>query len=306
MSTKLVWRLSDATGLPPGDVERIISTAEYRYKVFPIAKRSGGTRWIAQPSRELKTLQGLVIAEMSLHLPIHSAVHSYIRGRGIRSNAQPHIQSSYLLKVDFKDFFPSVHVLDLTLHLQKFAPNAYSADEVVELSKMLFWIPGGKQIPRLSIGAPSSPFISNSLLFDIDSAIAEAASSIGAIYTRYADDLSISSQTPHALDKFQDVLRKILSSVPYPRLRLNRKKTVFASKRGRRVVTGLVLNSVNDLSLGRERKKLIRVMAYKKSLGQLSADDLKRLRGYLAFAKDIEPRFVQSLIERLPSLQFGY
>jgi retron-type reverse transcriptase len=295
MTTRLASRLSDRTGIGVRDVERIIATAPFRYKVYPIEKRSGGVRIIAQPAREVKALQTSAVEELHGLLPVHHAAQAYVKNGGIRKNASIHVSNSYLLKLDFKNFFPSIHPEDFQTHLAKYAANVFLADEVSQLSRLLFWRPRGTESYRLSIGAPSSPFISNTLMYEIDAQLTDACAAEGIKYSRYADDLAFSSNVAHALDALADSVRSILRTAAYPRLRLNRQKTVFASRRGRRVITGVVLSSTGTVSLGRERKRTIRAMAHKQKIGQLSELDQLKLRGFLAFANDIEPAFAEGI-----------
>lgn len=67
------------------ELDKIIRTAPYRYKVYYIDKRSGdGKREIAQPSAELKLIQRWVVENVLSSYPIHPAAAAYIKGKGIR------------------------------------------------------------------------------------------------------------------------------------------------------------------------------------------------------------------------------
>jgi hypothetical protein len=69
--------------IAPLDLMRIIDTAPARYKEYSIPKRNGGTRIIAQPSREVKALQRYIMRTKLIEFPIHDAATGYIRGRNI-------------------------------------------------------------------------------------------------------------------------------------------------------------------------------------------------------------------------------
>lgn len=87
----------------------LIATASSRYKVHYIEKRSGrGRRLIAQPTREIKFLQRMLVKHELGALPIHEAAMAYRAGLSIADHARPHAGGRYLLKLDFKDFFPSI------------------------------------------------------------------------------------------------------------------------------------------------------------------------------------------------------
>jgi RNA-directed DNA polymerase len=101
-----------ALGWSGKDLERIIATAPARYKVYTIPKRHGGHRIIAQPSRELKMIQRYILYNKLDGCPIHEAAMAYVTGRNIRANAERHRAENVILKLDFKDFFPSIKVRD--------------------------------------------------------------------------------------------------------------------------------------------------------------------------------------------------
>jgi len=288
--------LAAETGMPETQVSQILRTACHRYKVYKIPKRNGvGKRTIAHPSREVKRLQRLAHRLFLNKLPVHGAAHAYVTGRAIRTNAAMHLDARFVLKLDFRNFFPSIRPPHFVLHVAKHLPGQLEQSDLDDLIPLLFWLPKHQNGLRLAIGAPTSPFISNSLVFDIDVAIADLASGIGAVYTRYADDLTFSTSIAHALDHVEDAVRSILSAAPYPKLRLNKRKTVFASMRGRRQVTGIVVTNNGALSIGRHRKRLIRAMYHRSLRGELDDGEIRRLAGLLAFANDIEPDFVERL-----------
>jgi hypothetical protein len=100
--------MSVETRLSVEYLKKVAATASYRYKVYSVPKRTGGRRRIEHPSRELKLLQSWLADELFSALPVSEAVYSYREGRGIRQHAAAHRLKAYLLRVDIKDFFPSV------------------------------------------------------------------------------------------------------------------------------------------------------------------------------------------------------
>lgn len=291
----IISELSRDLGLLEMDVARVIRTAPVRYKIYTIPKRSGGIRVIAQPAREVKFLQRWVTKNVLEKLPIHEAATAYRKGANIRDNAAAHAQHSYILKADFKDFFPSIRPRDLSAHISAYSPAFVSPSNINTLSLLLFRGSAGIDNLILSIGAPSSPALSNTVLYPFDSQCAALCAERGITYTRYADDLTFSTSEKSVLEPFLVDLKELIATVPYPRLTLNEKKTVFASKKGLRRVTGLVLNSEGDVSLGRDRKRNISAGVHKFIRQQLDTAQTNRLRGLLAFALDVEPAFVASL-----------
>ncbi len=92
-----------------------------------------------------------------------------------------------------------------------------------------------------------------------------------------------------------EFIKDLLRNIIYPRLELNDDKTLFLSKAGSRRITGVVLNNDDQLSLGRDRKRDISVKVHYFKNGKLSPAEVYQLQGLLAFAKDIEPKFIDRL-----------
>ncbi|QDS14697.1 retron St85 family RNA-directed DNA polymerase [Xanthomonas arboricola] len=296
MTTNLVHLLSREVGLPISDIEKIIASAPRRYKEFKILKKNGrGVRDIAQPSRELKALQRAVVSKIAPRLPVHDCVHGYVLGRGIKSNAQSHLGGSFILKMDLSDFFPSIKPVDLRHHLNKFLPEEFDDVELRQLELILFWIKKGTSILRMCIGAPSSPLISNTIMFDVDLEIDNLCRQYDVKYTRYADDLTFSCSEKGVLSLIQRGVSLIVRSSKSPIIKINEEKTLHLSKRAKINVTGVNLTPDGSLSIGRERKRLIRVMAHHHSLGSLDAEGQNKLIGLLGFAFDIEPNFAMGV-----------
>jgi RNA-directed DNA polymerase len=255
----LVQETAIGLGLPAPTLRRLAKTAPHRYKVYSIPKRSGrGMRVIAQPAKEVKAVQRWLIANDLKWMPLHAAATAYVPGASIRANAQLHLHHRFLLKVDFADFFPSIKEADLRAHVERYAPNRYSPGEIEFLCRMLLWRsqPG---IPlEVCIGAPSSPFLSNSVMYEFDVAVSTHCQQLGVCYSRYADDLALSTNVPNVLESLTEFLRAELTKLSYPKLRLNEPKTVFTSKKFRRSVTGLVLANQGYVSGATEKGLLAR------------------------------------------------
>jgi retron-type reverse transcriptase len=290
--------MSNDLGLLPSHLELIIRTAPLRYKKFSIPKRDGSLREVAQPAREVKAIQRWIVSELRNHLPIHPSATAYEKGSSIIRNAGAHRKGRFILKMDFKDFFPSIQYGDLSRHLERYCADIYDDAERKQLIFSCMWVPARKPPLRLCIGAPSSPFISNSILHDFDTEISKQAHTDGVIYTRYADDLTFSSVKRDVLGKYPGYIKRSLLALKSPKLIINTKKTVHASRAGKRVVTGLVLTPEGHLSVGRERKRLVRAMFHQYYIGELSEDKVQTLQGLLAFIDSVEPGFSDKLINR--------
>lgn len=293
-SADLFWRIIENTPFSEDELALLILTAPTRYKEHWIEKRHGrGKRLISQPTSELKLVQRWLVASELSSLPIDAHATAYKNGLSIKDHVQPHVRSHFLLKLDFKDFFPSL--TDSALQRRLAIDANYSDLELFILTQLLFKKTRVEDIYRLSIGAPSSPFISNYLLLEFDQRLSDYCKSNSLRYTRYADDIAISSNKAGVLDSAKSFIEILLGDLDYLGLRLNEEKTVNVSKKHRRELVGLVISNQGKVSLGREEKHRLRAALHALSLGKLSATEVTKLRGQLAFSLSIDREFVVAL-----------
>lgn len=303
------------TGLGQSELRRLVRTAPLRYKMYLIPKRSGGQRVIAQPAREVKALQYYLLESVLKPLPIHDAASAYRDGRNIAQNAKRHTGSKVTLKLDFVDFFHSVKPKDfVSLCLPLMAAGnlsgIHSREDLDVAVQVLFWGQRTVSPKCLSIGAPTSPILSNILMWNFDTFVAGVAAEAGVIYTRYADDISISANHSQELLEVERLIRAYIARNKSPELTINEGKRGLYTSGQKRLVTGLVVTPERKVSLGRDRKRMISSLVHRFTLNQLPSEQVAQVQGLLAFARDVEPVFLASLrrkygvtdIERL--LQF--
>ena len=294
--SRLIELLIYETGLMADDLVRIIATAPSRYKVFEIPKRSGGVREIAQPARELKLLQRIIADKVLSELPVHPAARAYRQGLSIRDNARPHAGRGPILKMDFKDFFPSIRSVDWEKYCEE--NSVLDPDDRRLSCLILFRRAKGEKALKLSIGAPSSPALSNILLYKFDELVAQEAEKRKITYTRYADDISFSGQRIGMLKDMTKAVETAIKKTQRPRLIINDEKTSFITAKNRRFITGVTLTNDGLLSLGRDKKRLISAKVHHASLNKLDRTQIVALSGQLAFVNVVEPAFLSKLKER--------
>lgn len=295
----LFRRLLDATPFSEDELYLLVLTAPSRYKDHEILKRHGrGKRLISQPTKEVKFMQRVIVGHELAGLDVSTAATAYTRGRSIKDHATPHAKHRYLLKLDFKDFFPSITEDVIKYCLRR--DRQYSEAELLIICRLLCRKPKGEPGLRLSIGAPSSPFVSNYVMVEFDRLIGKFVEERGGTYSRYADDLALSTSVPGLLDVFEGEVRRLLrEEVAYLGLSLNEKKTVNVSKKNKRTLTGLTLSNDGGVSIGRERKRQIRAAINAYSKGLLSPQDVATLRGHLAFIWSVDRLFVTGLLSKV-------
>jgi RNA-directed DNA polymerase len=197
-------------------------TCPYRYKTYEIDKRNGGKRKISQPSKDLKVIQRYILAEfLESHLKVHDSAKAYKINTNILDNARPHLKNNYLLKMDFKEFFPSIIDTDFIQYLMEL--GIVNDLKEAQLLSRIFFKQEGLSL-RLSIGSPGSPIISNALLFSFDEIVTKECLENGISYTRYSDDLTFSTNHRGLLFDWPERVGLILKNIGFPTLEINRKK----------------------------------------------------------------------------------
>lgn len=286
----------------PQDVMTLLKRGPYQYKHYQIEKRTGGKRDIFHPTPNLKAVQRWLVKEHLQALPVHESVHSYRAGRGIRQHAEAHAHSNFLLRLDFKDFFPSItQEWLLQFLLQSAREGTLSLDDhaIAACMRVLCRFNKFDGSLALSIGAPSSPAISNAILYSADVETHTQCAKLGCLYTRYADDIYVSSRAKGVLDEAEGRVKAAFAQYA-PRLQFNADKRINVSKKAKRVVTGLTLTSDRKISVGREVKRSIKTLVFLHTAKRLDPLERPRLCGLISYVKDVEPAFYDSLV-----LKFG-
>ncbi|MFS1958032.1 retron St85 family RNA-directed DNA polymerase [Vibrio cyclitrophicus] len=277
------------------------ATPSKHYKVYKIPKKRLGFRTIAQPTPAVKIIQKEIVDYLTPKVSIHTSATAYVPGRSVKDNALVHVKSNFLLKVDLENFFNNITPKMLFKSLKRQGIVVSGVDLIV-LQQFLFWNISKKRSGKLalSVGAPSSPFVSNVVMLSFDERMAKLCRKSGINYSRYADDLTFSTTQKGLLFEHLFVVRKALKKEFGARLVLNESKTVFSSKAHNRHVTGITLTNNNKISLGRERKRYISALVHKFKLGLLDVEDTLHLQGLISYANHIEASFVQKM-----SIKYG-
>jgi RNA-directed DNA polymerase len=293
--SRLLTEIAQYLEVGTEDIRKFIIAAPARYKVFSIPKRRGGQRTIAQPSAPLKVIQRFVVHHQLASFPVHDAAAAYVFGKSIADNAAKHSNGRFILKLDFESFFNSLMVQDWRRLVALTPDHGISAEDLPYLDRILFWGDGTFSPVKLSVGAPSSPALSNMIMFRFDTAMNRMAAENGAIYTRYADDISVSAPTAEICLEVERFAATTLKALKYSGLRFKAEKRGLYGPGQRRIVTGLVVTPEKRVSLGRERKRNISSLVHKASIDNLDGPQMLKLKGLLGFVHSAEPRFLETL-----------
>ena len=299
MSKPLINTVAEFLGFEISVVTEMAGKAQRTYRHYKIPKKKRGLRTIYHPSKETKSIQYALMQILAETLTPHDCAFAYKPGLSspLRKNAETHARFAYSLRIDFKDFFPSIKPADLFAAITD-AGNPKKIDLLPEDREFLsqaFFVKVADGSLGLPIGAPSSPMLSNGVMRSLDIAIDAFAKNREFVYTRYADDLVFSTAQKGASKAFLDGLRPLLSKCEHPRLTINEEKTLFMSRNCRRVVTGMTIDPNGTISIGRARKRFIRSLLNEFKHGGLIMKQPHILQGNLAFILDVEPRFYNRL-----------
>lgn len=292
----LIAELSIRFKKSEAEIQAFSLKAPNKYKVYLIPKRKVGKRVIAQPTSELKSFQRFVMEKKLNTLPIHNCAIAYIKNKSIKDNAEVHLLNSYLLNLDLEDFFNSITPRVFWKVWARQCLQTLDLHEKIIYERFLFWKPrkySDKLI--LSIGAPSSPLISNFILYELDKFLDELCKEKNISYSRYADDLTFSTNLKNNLFHLPKIIEAKLLDLYEGAINLNKSKTTFSSKARNRHVTGLVLTNDGKVSIGRTKKRFIKHLIHQFILGNLEEKIISYLSGYLNFINDVEPSFIKSL-----------
>jgi RNA-directed DNA polymerase len=258
-----------------------------RYRSFQIPKRSGGLRDILSPADELKLLQRRVsqlLQDCISDANIENAwndkyVHGFTRDRSIISNAELHRNRRFVFNLDLEDFFGTINfgrVRGFFLKNRTFQLHPKVATVLAQIACHNNLLPQG---------SPCSPVISNLVGHILDVRLCRLASSTGCTYTRYADDITFSTNRepfPAEIGKrTENIASKwvvgdgVIRAIAETGFRVNSAKTRMQFRRSRQDVTGLIVNRI--VNTKSEYRGTVRVMAHRLfQTGKFEVNDLRR------------------------------
>lgn len=291
-----VDHLAKLLGIKNVILRRMIHDTEAFYYKFTIPKKSGGEREISAPYPILLMAQNWIYHNLLACQPIHSAATGFIKNKSIKDNADVHLRSKYILKLDLENFFPSIginRVIAVFLGMGYTPKLSYYLASLCCLNGVL---------PQ---GAPTSPALSNIISKRLDYRIDGFALKNGLKYTRYADDIVLSGDKIDAA--ILNLIQKIVDTEGFT---IKEEKTRFYKERGQRIITGLSISG-HKVTIPKVQRRAIRQeLHYIKKYGLSDHMDRKniddvihgyRLSGYLQFWRSIEPdnEFVLQSIESM-------
>ncbi|MBR4461253.1 MAG: RNA-directed DNA polymerase [Erysipelotrichaceae bacterium] len=228
--------------------------AHYHSRI--IKKSNGGDRVLSVPDFILVKVQNQINDVILSRMPVSVYSKAYSAGDSPLGNAAPHLRNDTVIKLDIRQFFD--HVTYPLVKEKVFRKELFSESNRILLSLLCMY---NESLPQ---GAPTSPAISNILLYDFDNRIGEWCRQRNIIYTRYCDDMTFSGDFEN-WDPI-DIIRKVKLELKQYGLFINGRKTKILHNGQRKKITGIVVNDKPNVSID-YRKKIRQEMHYIRKYG---------------------------------------
>lgn len=221
----------------------VINSPENHYRSFKLRKRNGGFREILAPYPALLEMQYWIYNNILKKIPVSSYSHGFVCKKSIITNAKIHLNQKELLKLDLKDFFPSITINRI---IYVFKSLGYTNKVAFYLASLCSY---EGTLPQ---GAPTSPYLSNIIAKKLDKRLIGLSKRYDLRYTRYADDLTFSGNSIPT--KLLEYINEIVTSEGFV---INPEKTRLYKNGGKRIVTGISVIG-NELKLPKNYRRSLR------------------------------------------------
>lgn len=263
---------------------KIYLTQEFYYTVYRVGKRI-----ILAPCEKLKQAQRFFKTAINWVYPLEMNTFNATK---------IHCCKKYVLKMDIKDFYGSVPYPFIEQVVKNVCKRIKNAD--INYYLMITTVDD-----KLPTGAPTSAHIANACFSPVDKRIRDYANMLGVNYSRYMDDLTFSCDDKYLLNLVEKYVARTLANFGY---KLNERKTKYISDNKQQNVLGVVVNN-KEVRLPKKLRKKLRAALHNYSIFKSSGAkqiDLKyrtwseqsiaRLKGYLAYTKQVDEKSYNKLI----------
>lgn len=266
----------------------------FNYYQFTISKSNGKKRLITAPRGKLKVVQKWILVNYLEKFAVAECANAFVKGKhGIRANAEVHKYNKYILEFDLKDFFPNIKFWDvydlfLRMNLNKKISLLFAKLCTYE-----------KHLPQ---GAITSPYISNLICYDLDLRLLELSNYYDITYTRYADDLTFSSDDLYLLFS---LMKEISGIIHYYGFKINNEKTKILLPSSKQTITGITVNN-GEIKVDKKLKRMVRAKLYY-GIKNNDINDFDILLGFISYICSIEDDYKSKVIAYIEFLlnKFG-
>ena len=272
-------------GFPAKTLYGLSNGHEKHYHTVYIPKSDGSKRKLSVPDLILKTVQKSIAENILSQYPISIYAQAYKPGSSVQQNARPHVGKEKILKLDIEGFFD--HILYSQVKDTVFYQEKFSEPNRILLTMLCYY---KDSLPQ---GAPTSPTITNIIMYGFDEAVGAFCNKKKIAYTRYCDDMTFSGDFNE--NEIINFVRNELSKLG---LHLKKRKTAVIPATKRQCVTGIVVNEKMNITKDYKKKirqeiYYIRKFGFDEHLSRMNISDKKQyimsLKGRVAFVLQTIP-----------------
>lgn len=264
------------------------------YTSFDISKKAGGVRHIHAPQKDLKLIQKKLADALYIYQKeiwkknnINPKIsHAFQKGRSFITNAKIHRNKRFVINIDLENFFDCFHFGRVRGYFLKNSDFGLPVEVATVIAQLTCY--QGK-LPQ---GSPCSPIITNLICGIFDIRLLKLAKKYRLNYTRYADDLTFSTNDFKFLTVEATFFEELEKEIINAGFKINKKKTRVQYRDSRQEVTGIIVNK--KLHVNRDYYKKTRAMAYQLyKTGEFFIDQevqgtINQLEGRFSFINQLE------------------
>jgi len=272
--------LAEQLSLTKGLLYFLTYQKNYCYTLKEIPKKDGTFRKICIPNLSLKVVQKWILIEILEKINVSKQAMAFVpKKNGLKSNAEYHKKNIFLLEMDIENFFGTIKEEQV---FRLFCNIGYNTKVSTILTSLCTF---DGELPQ---GAVTSPYLANLILFHLDARLNGLCSRKDIVYTRYADDLSFSSNDRAKLNGIDEGFE------------INEKKTRYLSNDVKKSITGITINN-EEIHVDKKFKRKIRSMIFN-SIANKNYALNDKIRGSIAYVNSIEPGYQEKMYKYIEQI----
>lgn len=262
---------------------------EYCYIEKRIPKKDNTERILNVPNLSLKVIQKWILKEILEKIYVSEQAMAFVpKKNGLKENAEIHKKNIFLLEMDIKNFFGTITEQQV---YRLFCNIGYNSKVAGILANLCTY---NNCLPQ---GAVTSPYIANLVCYHMDVRLNGYCSRKDIVYTRYADDLSFSSNNRMLLNKIEKFVKYIVENEGFV---INEKKTRYLSNDVKKTITGITIND-DSIHVDRKFKKNLRAQIYH-SIKFTDYKNNSQILGKIAYINSIEEGYKDKIIKYITNI----
>ncbi|MBU2494680.1 MAG: retron St85 family RNA-directed DNA polymerase [Bacteroidetes bacterium] len=263
------------------DISAIQYNAYPFYRRYPMLKKNGKIRIVYQPNPTVKAIQCWILRHILDKVNPSEYSTAFRKNKSTLDNVSPHKHNRFFFRTDIVDFFPTINRSRVFF---LFKNIGYDTKQAILLARLCTC---SNLLPQ---GAVTSPSISNLVVNKMDRRLAGYANKKNIVYTRYADDLTFSSNNRSVLNNSIRLIKRIIEEEEFI---VNLEKTNFIGPSKSCKITGLIKNtSEPSFGIGKKKKNRMRCVMYYHIVKKITIDPNyssdNSIIGWLSFLNSVD------------------